>query len=542
MANITLRAAKGSPLTNAEVDANFSGLNNELAGKAETSALSAVALSGAYADLSGKPTIPTVPTVVSAFTNDAGYITNSALTSYMPKVGGAFTGNVTIQNTAPALTLFNNSGDSRTYAIGMGLSTANGATSTDLQVFDYGTSTERLRIGANGVTIGRAVPQYTLDIRAASSNTLRVGSVSSDANGTIVSFDNGSGESRIWSQGAFPLVLGANSSGRFWIGTSGQLGVGGENYGSAGQVLTSQGSGAAPTWATPSGGISYSVRTANYTVADKQGVLANTSGGSFTVTLPASPTAGMQVFIADANDTWGTNPLTVARNGATIEGVAEDLVCDITGSSIQLVYTGTTWQVYASIGLPSGTAASLTGANVFTSGLNRVQATSAAWQFWKDGTPTLAGRIGFNTQVADAMSVDVFNGTSWRSFISANAAGNVTIPAPASGTALDVTGSVAQNVVSVAASNIDCSAGNYFIKTATSTLTWTVSNVPTNRAYSFILELTNGGTGPQNWFTGIKWPGGTAPTLTTSGVDVLGFITDDGGTTWRGVQLMKDSK
>lgn len=31
--------------------------------------------SGAYADLTGKPTIPTVPTNVSAFTNDAGYLT-----------------------------------------------------------------------------------------------------------------------------------------------------------------------------------------------------------------------------------------------------------------------------------------------------------------------------------------------------------------------------------------------------------------------------------------------------------------------------------
>lgn len=41
---------------------------------AKTANLSAVALSGAYGDLSGKPTIPTVPTVVSAFTNDAGYL------------------------------------------------------------------------------------------------------------------------------------------------------------------------------------------------------------------------------------------------------------------------------------------------------------------------------------------------------------------------------------------------------------------------------------------------------------------------------------
>ena len=116
----------------------------------------------------------------------------------------------------------------------------------------------------------------------------------------------------------------------------------------------------------------------------------------------------------------------------------------------------------------------------------------------------------------------------------------------ASSTYLPLTGGtltqVSQAIVAVAASAIDCSAGNFFTKTASGALTWTVSNVPSAKAYSFILELTNGGTGTQTWFSGIKWPAGTAPTLTASGVDVLGFITDDGGTTWRGVQLMKDSK
>ena len=40
------------------------------------SGLASVATSGNYSDLSNKPTIPTVPTDVSAFNNDAGYITN----------------------------------------------------------------------------------------------------------------------------------------------------------------------------------------------------------------------------------------------------------------------------------------------------------------------------------------------------------------------------------------------------------------------------------------------------------------------------------
>lgn len=106
----------------------------------------------------------------------------------------------------------------------------------------------------------------------------------------------------------------------------------------------------------------------------------------------------------------------------------------------------------------------------------------------------------------------------------------------------DLLGSVRSNVTTVSASAIDCSAGNYFTKTASGALTWTFTNVPSSRAFSLLLELTNGGTGTQTWPAAVKWPGGTAPTLTTSGVDVLGFITDDGGTTWRGVALMVDSK
>ena len=44
--------------------------------------LSTVATSGSYNDLSNKPTIPTVPTNVSAFTNDAGYLDSSDLAGY----------------------------------------------------------------------------------------------------------------------------------------------------------------------------------------------------------------------------------------------------------------------------------------------------------------------------------------------------------------------------------------------------------------------------------------------------------------------------
>lgn len=44
---------------------------------AKSAELANVATSGAYADLTGRPTIPTVPTKVSAFANDAGYVTEA---------------------------------------------------------------------------------------------------------------------------------------------------------------------------------------------------------------------------------------------------------------------------------------------------------------------------------------------------------------------------------------------------------------------------------------------------------------------------------
>jgi len=115
-----------------------------------------------------------------------------------------------------------------------------------------------------------------------------------------------------------------------------------------------------------SGGLEYSVKTANYTAVDKQGVLADTSGGAFTVTLPATPSAGAQVVVADAGNSWGTNNLTVGRNSSTIGGLAEDLVCNITGASVQFVYDGTTWEVYAQIGGQGGTAVTLTGTQTLT--------------------------------------------------------------------------------------------------------------------------------------------------------------------------------
>ena len=46
------------------------------------------------------------------------------------------------------------------------------------------------------------------------------------------------------------LLLQIGGSEKFRVGSSGQLGIGGANYGTSGQVLSSGGSGSAATWQT----------------------------------------------------------------------------------------------------------------------------------------------------------------------------------------------------------------------------------------------------------------------------------------------------
>jgi hypothetical protein len=73
--------------------------------------------------------------------------------------------------------------------------------------------------------------------------------------------------------------------------------------------------------------------------------------------------------------------------------------------------------------------------------------------------------------------------------------------------------------------------------------TFTFSNpTASDELCAFSLVLTNGGSQTVNWPGVVDWAGGTAPTLTASGVDILVFITIDGGTIWHGMAASADSK
>ena len=90
--------------------------------------------------------------------------------------------------------------------------------------------------------------------------------------------------------------------------------------------------------------------------------------------------------------------------------------------------------------------------------------------------------------------------------------------------------------VAMAAHTVDLSLGNVQTYTLSGAQTLVFSNPPaTGTSGSFTLIVTNGGSATLTWPASVtKWAGGTAPTLTASGIDIIVFTTIDAGTNWYG--------
>lgn len=94
---------------------------------------------------------------------------------------------------------------------------------------------------------------------------------------------------------------------------------------------------------------------------------------------------------------------------------------------------------------------------------------------------------------------------------------------------------------SAGAATINLRDGNIFTHTLTENVTYTFSNpAASGRASAFILKVTQDSSGRTiTWPSSVDWAAATAPTLTATnaGVDVFGFMTVDGGTTYYGFTL-----
>ena len=135
------------------------------------------------------------------------------------------------------------------------------------------------KIGMGTVTPAVAIHHFSDGLNG---NTLRLenreGYVSLTNDGDILSVDANSHYFRNKAGSSVFLV----------IGTSGQFGLGGTNYGTSGQVLTSQGSGSAVTWTTP---LNLNNATDNRVITSAGGATLN---GESTLTYDGSTLQNLQ--------------------------------------------------------------------------------------------------------------------------------------------------------------------------------------------------------------------------------------------------------
>jgi hypothetical protein len=98
------------------------------------------------------------------------------------------------------------------------------------------------------------------------------------------------------------------------------------------------GGGGLPAW---------QAKTTTYTASTGDRLIADTSSAGFTITLPSSPSEGNEVTIIDGTGSFGTNNLTIGRNGSTINGEVADLTLNLNDAHVQLVYYNSTygWRV-----------------------------------------------------------------------------------------------------------------------------------------------------------------------------------------------------
>ena len=112
--------------------------------------------------------------------------------------------------------------------------------------------------------------------------------------------------------------------------------------GNTDQILTSNGAGVL-SFVDNSGGTSWqAVQTTGFTAVGGEGYFCNTTGGAFSVALPAG-TLGDEVTLVDYAGTFDTYNLTVAPNGSEkIQGVAASLTVSIERAGLTLCYVDAT--------------------------------------------------------------------------------------------------------------------------------------------------------------------------------------------------------
>ncbi len=182
---------------------------------------------------------------------------------------------------------------------------------------------------------------------------------------------------------------------------------------------------------------------------------------------------------------------------------------------------------------------------------NATSATSATNASGLTGTPNIvvgsvtaaSGSVSGNFSVAgtltyeDVTNIDSVGLITARNGIQVNSDGIDVVAGISTFQGVDNEKRVTEKINTVSGTAIDCAEGNYYTKTVTGATAFTFTNVPTSVAYFLTIEVTCNGSNAVTWPASVKWPADTAPTITDGKTTLFMFVTDDGGTRWRGSSL-----
>jgi hypothetical protein len=347
--------AYGIPTTNGSATVNY-GLTGEILTSQGTGAPPIWATAGG-----GVAATPNILGTVYAWTPNTatthiGF--NSGLSSQ--------TGGVDTWNTGVGVNALRSAATANTFNVAVGLNSLFSLTTGSINVAVGGASGVNITSGLANVLVGWAAGE---DLTTHSRNTYigyEAGRSNVADNSTFIGFRAGHGATAANGNtviGSCTLaddptvsnsvilartsttsnkVFQINGSNAFGIPTTnGSTTV---NYGTSGQVLTSQGSTAPPIWSTPAsvGGFTISDRTgaSGTTPNPGQYVVVDTTTGTHTIGLPVAPPVGSVIVVADAKGNSATNNITVnAFGGLTIRGASSYLI-NVNWRVVLFRYTG----------------------------------------------------------------------------------------------------------------------------------------------------------------------------------------------------------
>jgi hypothetical protein len=158
----------------------------------------------------------------------------------------------------------------------------------------------------------------------------------------------------------FSKSVGGSESEYLRIGTSGQIGIGGANYGTSGQVLTSNGSGASPSWTTVTALTAGTAVSATGTAVDFTGIPS--SAKRITVMIDAVSTDATATLAIQLGDSGGietsgytgglawTGPSTGSSGSASTFPLAIGAASDtVSGHAVITKVSGNTWVLSSTV-------------------------------------------------------------------------------------------------------------------------------------------------------------------------------------------------